>query len=191
MAIKQKITYSDWLSSSVKRVAIAHFLLLAAYAVQTIAWDAWHVIVPEIVLKRWIVSALLLAIAAVIWYLAHNRTNDIATYKRLTFLLIFSDILFAAYNIYIQRGMASKSVILLAIPIAIAGILLSRSALYATAALSTAAYIIATVSYFVLHFNEGYKTELYGEVGFYTAVFFVFAALLSAVVRFGGNTADR
>lgn len=152
--------------------------------------DAWHIIVPEIVLKRWLATALLLSITAIVWYMSHNRNNDVATYKRLIFSLITADVLFAAYNVYLQRGMASKAVILFAIPIIVSAILLSRSAIYMTAIISTAAYLLSSVLYFVWHFNEGYKTELYAEIAFYAVIFLVLAGLLSVVVRFGGSTND-
>lgn len=187
---RKSLTLSDWLRSGVKRICYGHFVLLLAFAVQTVVMDAWHVIVPEIVLKRWLASAVVLSIVAVVWYLAHNRNNDIATYKRLVFSLVASDIAFAAYNVYLQRGMAAKAVALFAVPIIVSAVLLSRSAIFATAMLSTAAYLIASVSYFVLHFNEGYKTELYAETAFYAASFFVIATLLSVVVRFGGDSSD-
>jgi hypothetical protein len=190
MAKSKNITFTEWLRVSLVRVSRAHFLLLAAYAAVIIVFDAWHVLVPEIVMRRWIAGGLLLAVVAVVWYLAHNRNNDVATYKRLTFMLIMSDIVFTAFNIYLQRGMASKAVLLFTIPIAVSAILLSRAAIFATAALCAAAYVISTVMYFTLNFNEGYKTELYGEIGFYSALFFVLASILSAVVRFGGSTAD-
>ena len=188
---KKTVDFSDWLRPSLIRIARFHYLLLGVYAVQTIVMDAWHIIVPEIVLQRWIAAALLLSITAVVWYLAHNRSNDIPTYKRLVFMLITADIFMAAFNVYIERGMASRATLLFAIPIAVSAVLLSRSAIYATAALSTAAYLTAAVSYFVLNFNEGYKTELYAVTGFYVAIFFVLAGLLSSLIKFSGQSSDR
>lgn len=187
---KQNIVFTDWLRVGLIRVAHAHFLLLAAYSAAIVAFDAWRVIVPEVVMQRWLAAGALLAAVAVVWYLAHNRNNDIATYKRLVFALVLSDIAFAAFNVYIQRGMASKAVFLFAFPIAVAAVLLSRAAIYTAAALSAAAYMAAAILYFTLNFNEGYKTELYGEVGFYVAAFFALAAVLSALVRFGGSASE-
>lgn len=139
-------------------------------------------------MQRWLAGCALLVAVSAIWFLAHNANNDIPTYKRLVFGIVLSDIAFAAFNVYVQRGMAAKAVFLFAVPIISAAILLNRAAVFSVAALSTAAYITATVSYFVMNFNEGYKTELYSEVGFYCAAFFALAALLSAIIRFGGDT---
>jgi hypothetical protein len=188
---KKTIGFSTWLRTSLIRIARVHYVLLIAYALQTIVMDAWHVIVPQIVLQRWIALGLLLVVTALVWYLAHNQNNDVPTYKRLIFALIISDIAMAAFNVYIERGMASRAALMFAIPIAVSSILLSRSAVYAVAACSTAAYTVAAISYFVLNFNEGYKTELYAVTGFYAAVFFVIAGVLSAIIQFSGNASDR
>lgn len=187
---KQPVVFRDWLRVSLIRVCRVHFLYLAAYAAVIIAFDGSHVLTSQVVAERWIASASLLVIVAAVWYLAHNLKNDIPALKRLIFLLITSDIAMAAFNVYTQRGMASRAVFLFAIPILVSAILLSRAAIIATAAFSAAAYIVSAVLYFTLHFNEGYKAELYGEVGFYCAMFFVLAGLLSVLVRFGGNTND-
>lgn len=82
---KQKITLTEWLHTGLLRVSRLHFLLIAAFAIQIVVYDAWHVLAPEVVMWRWSATALLLVTVAVIWYLAHNRQNDIAAYKRLIF----------------------------------------------------------------------------------------------------------
>ena len=79
--------------------------------------------------------------------------------------------------------MASRAVFLFVIPLIVIALLMSLSALLLTATICVAVYITTTVSYFVNNFNEGYKVELYGEVGFYSAMFYVVAYLLWAVVK--------
>lgn len=190
MTKKSQITFSNWLQVGLRRITLVHFLLLGGYGIQTIIMDAWRVIVPELVLKRWLATGVMLTVTAGVWYLAHNRTNSIPTFKRLVFLLIGLDITFASFNVYIERGMASRGVALYLIAIAVSGLLLNRAALFFTAAVSVAAYFGTTVTYFVLNFNQGYKTELYSIVSFYSLSFFVTAAVLAIVVRFGGPTND-
>lgn len=190
MAKKSRITLSDWLHVSLQRVAVFHFLFLVGYAWQTILYDVSKVITPEAVLWRWVAGGATLVMAAAIWYLAHNRNNTVADYKRLVFLLVTADIAFASYNIYTQRGMASRAVALYAVAIVTAAILLSRAAIFTAALVSAVAYSITSVAYFVINFNEGYKAELYGEIIFYSFTFMVLAGLLSALVRFGGSTSD-
>lgn len=93
-------------------------------------------------------------------------------------MIIVADIAFATFNVYTQRGYASKAVLLYIIPIVVATALAKRSSILATALLVIAAYTTTAISYFVLNFNEGYMAELYGEIGFYSGVFLLIATLL-------------
>ena len=189
-AAKPKVTLSGWLHVSLQRIAVFHFVFLIGYAVQIMLYDASKVITPEVVWWRWMAAGALLVVSALVWYLAHNQNNDVPTYKRLTFLLVTADVAFASFNVYTQRGMASRAVALYALAIVTAGVLLSRAAIFTAAILSAAAYAVSAVTYFTLHFNEGYKAELYGEIVFYSFVFLVLAGLLSSLVRFGGSTSN-
>jgi hypothetical protein len=189
--VKRKVNFVDWLRVSLLRITRLHFLLAVFFGVQLFVYDASKLLTADVVMRRWIVIAIFLAGNAGIWYLAHNKQNDIATFKRLIFSLIAVDIFVASFAIYSQRGMASRGVMLYALPIVVSSILLSPSAIFTTAIISAASYIATAVSYFVLNFNEGYKVELYGEVFFYSACFILLGGLLSVVVRFGGDTAER
>ncbi len=162
-----------------------HFVLILALIGQTIIYDASQLITPESVLKRWVAISGLMAVDGIIWYLVKSRSGHIHLYKSLLGLMILSDIAFASFLVYEERGMASRAVFLFVIPIIISGLLASRSALYATAILSAAAYSLTAVSYFVLNFNEGYKVELYGEVGFYSLIMLLSAGLLAQLLRSG------
>lgn len=173
----------SWLRSNVLRVSRLHFLYVFLLVAQTVIYDAWKLIAPNAVLNRWIVNAGLLFITTTIWYLAKNKVSSTNVYKLLIFLLIFADIAVASFNVYTQRGMASRAVLLYVVPIIISASLLSRSAIFATTMLSVAAYTSTAIAYFVLNFNEGYKIELYGEVGFYSVLLFIIAFLLWIVAR--------
>lgn len=184
MTQKKLITFTDWLQTGLIRLCRIHFVFTAIYALYTVAADATHLTTPQLVLKRWTANALLLATVSIIWYMARNKITSTAYYRALVYVLILSDIGMATFNIYTERGMASRAVLLFSIPIVVSSVLLSRSALFLTATLSTVAYSLAAVKYFVDYFNEGYKAELYIEVAFYCATFFVLAAVLSVLVRF-------
>lgn len=171
------------LRSGALRVAQFHFVYVSLFAIQTIVFHASKLIVPEVILQRWYATAGLLVITTVVWYLAKNRLTSTSSFKLAVGALILADIAFAAFNVYTQRGYASKAVILFVIPIFVAAILSSRSALIATALLCIAAYATTAISYFFLNFNEGYMSELYGEIGFYSALFLLLAGLLWAIVR--------
>ncbi len=178
-----KNTEVSWLHTNVLRLSRVHFVYVFVFALQTVVYDAWKLVEDKAVMNRWIMTAILATVTAMVWYLAHNTIKTTLGYKFLVFALIITDIAAATFNVYTQRGMASRAVMLYAIPIAVSAVLLSRVALFATATICAASYIATAYAYFVLNFNEGYKIELYGEVGFYTAIFFVLASLLWVVVR--------
>lgn len=169
--------------SAALRITRVHFVYVALLVVQVIVYDAWKLVVPSIVLKRWIIASTLLSVNLVIWFLLRTKQMSLSAIKSLIFLLIVTDIGVATYSVYVQRGMASRAVMLYAVPIIVSAVLLSRAAIFFTAALSAAAYTTAAITYFVVHFNEGYKIELYGEIGFYSAIMFLLAALLWVFVR--------
>lgn len=171
------------LKNSLNRVTKIHFAYAGLLALQVIIYDAAQLITPEAVLKRWQVIAGLLVVTTIVWYLAKARLAHAYGYRLLTLALVVADIAVASAFVYEQRGMASRAVLLYIIAIATVAILRSKSALFATAALSVAAYTTTAVTYFVVNFNEGYKVELYGEIGFYSAIFFIVAGLIWAAIR--------
>jgi hypothetical protein len=177
------LTEVNSLKSRSVRIARFHFALVLLFAVQTVVYHASKVITPDLLLKRWVAVAALLVVATILWYFAKNRVTSTGGFKAIIYALIIADIAFASFNVYTQRGYASKSVVLFVIPIFIAAALVSRSALYATALLSVAAYTTTAIMYFVNNFNEGYMAELYGEIAFYSALYLLLAALLWTLIR--------
>lgn len=173
----------DHLHAATLHISKFHFVYVLLFTAQTIAYHASKVITPELLMRRWVATASLLVITTLFWYFARNRATSIGGYKALIYIMILADIAFASFNVYTQRGYASKAVLLFVIPILIAGVLASRSALFATALLAIAAYTTTAIMYFTLNFNEGYMAELYGEIGFYSAIFLGVATLLWTLVR--------
>ncbi len=162
------------------RISKFHFVYVLLFVAQTIAFHASKVITPELLLKRWVAVSALAVVTTFVWLLARTRSTGIGTYHAIISLLIVADIAFAAFNVYTQRGYASKSVFLFLIPIVVAAVLANRSALFATAILSIAVYTTTAVMYFVNNFNEGYMSEMYTEIGFYSGLFLTVAGLLWA-----------
>lgn len=160
-----------------------HFALAGLFIAQIILYDASMLIEPKVVLDRWFAVSMLLLVNGFIWYFVKSKSGNIISYKALLLAMMMTDLALASFIVYSTRGMASRAVLLFVIPIIISGLLKSKSALYATAILSIAAYSLTSIAYFVWNFNEGYKVELYGEVGFYSATFLVVAALLSTVLH--------
>lgn len=173
---------NNWLQTAVWRVSRVHFFFVLAYAVSIVAFDSWNLIPPDGLAQRWTLAAVLLVVNTICWYASRISFNRNLYYQGLAFLLVVADITLAAFTVYAERGMASRAVALFAVPIIISAILLRRSAVFATAALCTAAYSLAAVRYFAAFPSEGYKIELYGVIAFYSAVFFVLAALVTVLV---------
>lgn len=184
MVKKNKFTFSDWLQTGIIRASRVHFWFIGIYAVYIIASDATHLITPVLVYQRWLVNGSLLGITGLVWYAARARSKSANFYRFLLYSLITTDTVFATFNVYTQRGMASRAVLLFTVPILLSGLLLSRVATLTTATISSALYAIAAVKYFTDFFNEGYKAELYIEVGFYIACFYVLSLLLNVIISF-------
>jgi hypothetical protein len=173
----------DHLHAATIRVTKFHFVYVGLFIAQTIVFHASKVITPELLLKRWVAVSSLAVVTILVWLLSRTRTTTTGAYRTAISLLIVADIAFAAFNVYTQRGYASKSVFLFLIPIIVSVVLLNRAALFATAMLSIAVYSTTVIMYFVNNFNEGYMSEMYAEVGFYSGLFLVTAGLLWATVH--------
>jgi hypothetical protein len=172
-----------WLQTNTVRVARLHFFYVLIFAASIIAYDAWKLITSQALMERWTLAVIMLGITTVVWFLARNTTQSARIYQLLVFTLIAMDITFAGYAVYFGRGMSSRGVALFAIPIVVSAVLLSRSAIYATATLCAGAYSYAAIRYFTDNPSEGYKVELYGDLLFYGASFFLLASLLWTIAR--------
>ena len=142
----------------------------------------WNLYTHEAITQLWTAAGLMLAVNTVLWYVARMNFSSNNVYVAIILLLIVADIIFASYNVLWQKGLASKSVMLFAVPIITAAVLRSRSTLLATTTLCAAAYSTISVRYFFQHYGESYRVELYGTVGFYCALFFVLAGLLAVII---------
>ncbi len=169
---------SALLRTSLRKVNHIHLAFVGVYSLATITFASWKLLTPDSINRRWFVTALMLLVSGGVWYLSRNKQANLAYYQKLVVALILIDTFVAAFTVYTERGMASRGVMLFAVPLAIASILGSRQALRFTAAFSALTYAVAAFRYFAVYPSEGYKVELYGIVGFYCAVFFVIAELL-------------
>lgn len=164
------------------RVSKLHVLLGIVFAIQVIIYDASKLITPDVVLKRWLVISSLIVASGVCWYFARLNDNPKVIYN-LARILIAADLLVASFYVYTQRGMASRAVILFILPILAAATLQRKGLIYLTTLLSVVVYTSTAIAYFVLNFNEGYKVELYGEIGFYSALLVIIGAISWSLVR--------
>ncbi len=183
MVAKKKNTYlADWLHTTAVRITRVHFAFIGVYILSIVVFDSWNLYTHDAALQLWTAAGVLLIVNTVIWYLARMKFSNLSLYVVFIIVLVVADIIFAAYNVSWQRGLASKSVMLFAVPIITAASLRSRSALMAATTLSVAAYSLAVVRYFFGNYGQAYRIELWGTVGFYSALMFVLAFLLMIIV---------
>jgi hypothetical protein len=181
MARKQVL--KDWLQVSSVRITRVRFVLLAVFVLVTLVSDAWNLIAPGVVLHRWTALAIFTIINTIIWYSSRNNVKSEFYYKALIYIQVIVDILAISLLIYSQRGIASQAVILYVLPLITVATILTRSAVFAAAALASSAYVLTVIRYQFLHPGESYKVELYAEAFFFSAVLFITAALLTILIR--------
>ena len=182
MAKKSK-TLIYWLQTAAVRVTRVHFTYIAAYILATIVFDSWNLYTHTAVRQLWTAAGILLVINTVLWFLARQNYANKSLYVFNVLALVLADIAFAAYNVYWQQGLASKSVMLFTVPIVTAAVLRSRSLLLGTTTLCAAAYSTVSVRYFFENYGLGYRVELWGTIGLYSAVFFILALLLIIIIK--------
>lgn len=182
VAKKKNVFLSDWLHTTAVRVTRVHFAFIAVYILSIVVFDSWNLYTHDAAMQLWTAAGILLIVNTALWYLARMKFSNLSLYVVFVMTLVVADIIFAAYNVSWQRGLASKSVMLFTVPIITAAALRSRSALLATTTLSAAAYSLAAVRYFFDNYGQAYRIELWGTVGFYSALMFVLAFLLMIVV---------
>lgn len=179
----KKKAETNSLRTDLIRLCWVHFVYAGITIAQIILYHTSKLITPELVKQRWMITAGLLFVTIIVWYIASTKKHALHLYRWLILALISADIAVAAISVYYDRGFASQSVLLFVIPIMVSAVLKSRAAIFATSAICIAVYSAVTVKYFVDFFNEGYSAELYGEVGFYSAIFLVIASILAAVLH--------
>src|SRR3990167_4992570 len=176
------------MQATAAKVTNVHFLYIAAYMLSVVVFDSWNLLTHEAVVDFWTAAGVMLVLNTMLWYLSRYRFTTDTAYRFIILALIVADIIFAAFTVYWERGLASSSVILFAVPIVTATALRSRSTLLAATALSVVAYSTATVRFFYQHYGESFRVELYGEIFLYTAVFFILAMLLLIVTHPSNNS---
>jgi hypothetical protein len=183
MKLAKPSNYETALRGRILHAIHWQFVLLIAYAASIIAFDSWNLITHEVVAKRWTYAGVMAILTVITWFILKKYAKSKNSINALTYLLITANIFFSTINVYTQRGMASKAVMLYVIPLLIASKTSSKITLWATAGLSICAYTIASVRYFHLFYGEGYRIELYGEVGFYSALILIIAGILSPAIK--------
>ena len=184
MAKKSKTSSTaGWLQTTAVRITRVHFLYVAAFLLSVVIFDTWNLYTHEAVSQLWTAGGILLAFNVIVWFLSRLKVQSYWFYVAVALALIVGDIIFASYIVYWQRGLYSKAIMLYTVPIISAAALRSRSILLTSTMLSAAAYSTVSVRYFYNHYGLGYRVELWGTVGFFSAMLFVLALLLMILVN--------
>lgn len=174
---KQKVAQS-LLQVSAIRVTRVHFLFILIFALQIIIFDSWNLIPHEAVSQRWTAIAVIASLNTVLWFFAKINFDRPIYYIGVIMSLVFADIVLAGFSVYWERGMASTSVVLFVLALLSASVIRSRTIVLATAALCSVGYSTAAVRYFNSNYGEGFRVQLWGQVGFYSALFFIFSLII-------------
>ena len=148
---------------SITRATRAVFFFILFYMFTIVLFDSGNLITREAVIDRWTIASLLLIINTFVWFSASQKW-PISTRKLPIYLLTITLLMFAGFMTYWERGMASTSTILYALPILVIAIAKNRHALQATAIIAIGTYAFASVKYFNDYFNEGYRIQLWGTI---------------------------
>jgi uncharacterized membrane protein YgdD (TMEM256/DUF423 family) len=139
------------------------FFFIAIFMLSIVVFDSGNLITRESIIDRWTLVTVLLVVNTFVWFGASQKW-PLATRKLPVTLLSLTLLLFAGFMTYWERGMASTSTILYALPILVIAIAKNRHALQATAILAVGTYAFASVKYFNDFFNEGYRIQLWGSI---------------------------
>ena len=164
------------LQTATIRVSRTGFAFIGVFLMTTVIFDSWNLLTKVSIGRRWASAVAVLVVTAGVWYLARRKSSD-SYYNTLIMTLVISQIIFAGFNIYWQRGIASALPILFIIPILTAGAMKKRTTLLFAAILSAAVYSTAAVVYFNENYGEGYRVQLWGQIFFFGGLFFVVAWL--------------
>lgn len=161
------------------RITRTMYFFIGLFALSIIVFDSGNLITRDAVIDRWTVVTALLIINTVVWYAASRSV--LKKVDILTGLLVLTTLGLAGFMTYWERGMASTSTILYALPLLIVATMKNRHALLATTALAIGTYSFAAVKYFNDYFNEGYRVQLWGTILLVSSVLLTMAWLILIV----------
>jgi hypothetical protein len=139
------------------------YFFIVVFMLSIVLFDSGNLITPESIIDRWTLVTVLLVVNTFVWFGASQKW-PLATRKLPIVLLAIVLLLFAGFITYWERGMASTSTILYALPILVITITKNRHAVQAVAIIAAGTYALAAVKYFNDYFNEGYRIQLWGTI---------------------------
>ena len=166
----------------IRSLARMSFAAIAIYALFTIILDGGNVITRTMVYRRWILIAILFVVNTIFWAITKKSSSRSVVLSGLACLVV-AQLALAGFSTYWERGMASMSTVLYALPILSMAYWRSRTFTISAALLAAAVYIFAAEKYFYDFFNEGLRVQLYGEMFFFGALFVYCGFVIAHLVR--------
>jgi uncharacterized membrane protein YgdD (TMEM256/DUF423 family) len=154
---------TDNVQLSLTRATRTIYFFIALFILSIVLFDSWNLITREAIIDRWTIITMVLVINTFVWFGASQQW-PVRTRKLPIAVLAGTLLLFAGLMTYWERGMASTTTILYALPILVIAIAKNRHALQATAILAVGTYSFAAVKYFNDYFNEGFRIQLWGSI---------------------------
>lgn len=154
---------SDSVKLSITRATRTIYFFIAFFIISIVIFDSWNLLTREAIIDRWTIATMLLIINTFVWF-GVSQKWPLSVMKLPIGLLAGALVVFAGFMTYWERGMASTSTIMYALPILVIAMAKDRHALIATAVLSAGTYSLASVKYFNDFFNEGYRIQLWGTI---------------------------
>jgi hypothetical protein len=180
--MKKRKTNSYTLKSiEVTRITRTVYFFVVLFCASIIIFDAGNLLTRDVIIQRWSLATIVLVINTLVWLFASQSAVMRRRQAYLAWFLALSLLLLAGYMTYLERGMASTSTILYAIPLLVIGTLKNRHALQAFTVLAAGTYAYAAVRYFNEFFNEGLRIQLWGTVVLTTAALFTVSWLIMTI----------
>lgn len=165
-----KIANQNLLIRNIRGLTKIHLYIGVAFVVSLLVFDAWKLITPDSSLLQWLMALVFVTVSVLVWIAGRFNEPMAHYYTRLVYYLVALDIVWASFEVYTQRGMSSRAVMLYALPIVTAAVFRNRRTLVWTSFFSILGYFLSATTYFRAYPSEGYKVELYGTIGFYGAM---------------------
>ena len=166
-------------SLSLTRVTRSIYFLIGFYILSIAMFDSGNLITREAVIDRSTLAFVLLVLNTAAWYVASDK--KIKSKNLPVYVLTLGLLAFAGFSTYWERGMASPSTILYALPLLSVATLKNRHALIATAALAIGIYAFSAIKYFNDFFNEGFRIQLWGQIALYSGVILTMTWLIMII----------
>jgi len=168
-------------NSNNQLVKFAHtsYFFCAIYVAYIVTADSGNLIPRDIIIQRWSGLTALILVTTIVWYVLHE-TKSKKKHVYAIIALALMQLILAGLTTYWERGMASTSTLMYALPLITIASLNAPRLLTASAIAASATYALAIVVYFNAFFNEGFRIQLWSQMLLTIGLIFVARYALTA-----------